>query len=215
MNDIAQEGRTVLFVSHNMSAIQNLCKSVMHLSKGKLVKQGKTGTVIQHYLNAFEDEGQSYILDKLPRRNGLGELIRISRCSLVDTHGKDVSKFLFGAPFSVYIRANSIVTLNKLSFVVQIDSFQRETIVTSSSELSVTTLNTYRDREIGVLAKFRDLRLMPGRYWITISVRQGKMGLDQVRHAIGFEISEASFPGIDSHPATWGHVQALPEWIVE
>jgi len=46
-----EEGRTILFVSHNLTAIQNLCKRCVLLEKGKIKMIGKTKDVIKHYLN--------------------------------------------------------------------------------------------------------------------------------------------------------------------
>ena len=51
MKDVAGEGRTVLFVSHNMSAIRNLCSSVLYLKNGRYETLGKTGAVIETYLS--------------------------------------------------------------------------------------------------------------------------------------------------------------------
>jgi lipopolysaccharide transport system ATP-binding protein len=50
MSDVAGEGRTVLFVSHNMGAIQNLCSKCVWLKAGELASIGETGTVIREYL---------------------------------------------------------------------------------------------------------------------------------------------------------------------
>jgi lipopolysaccharide transport system ATP-binding protein len=52
MEDVSKnDGRTVLFVSHNMAAIRNLCKDAIYLKEGKLNKLGKVHEVIDHYLN--------------------------------------------------------------------------------------------------------------------------------------------------------------------
>ena len=52
MKDVStKEGRTVLFVSHNMNAIKNLCSSVIYMSKGKINQIGPTGQVINYYLS--------------------------------------------------------------------------------------------------------------------------------------------------------------------
>jgi lipopolysaccharide transport system ATP-binding protein len=50
MNDVAKEGRTVLFVSHNIAALENLCEKIILLNNGGLVMQGDTQTTIQYYL---------------------------------------------------------------------------------------------------------------------------------------------------------------------
>src|SRR5262249_25964454 len=54
MNDVAQEGRTVLFVSHNMGAVRSLCRSALLLENGKLVSSGDIHSVIEGYMNARE-----------------------------------------------------------------------------------------------------------------------------------------------------------------
>jgi homopolymeric O-antigen transport system ATP-binding protein len=50
MGDVASQGRTVLFVSHNMTAVQGLCDRVIWLQDGKIREDGSTGQVVSHYL---------------------------------------------------------------------------------------------------------------------------------------------------------------------
>ena len=49
MEDVAKNGRTVLFVSHNMAAVENLCPNAIYLSEGKLTAIGNTVTIIDQY----------------------------------------------------------------------------------------------------------------------------------------------------------------------
>jgi lipopolysaccharide transport system ATP-binding protein len=51
MNDVAHHGRTIIFVSHNMQAVQSLCTTALYLKAGRLVDCGKTEQVINNYLN--------------------------------------------------------------------------------------------------------------------------------------------------------------------
>lgn len=51
MDDVAKEGRTVLFVSHNMVAVQSLCKRVLWLDAGKIAENGASGATVSNYLN--------------------------------------------------------------------------------------------------------------------------------------------------------------------
>ncbi len=56
MGDVSKsEGRTILFVSHNMQAVQNLCTRAILLQNGCIVDEGRTGSVINTYLNAQRD----------------------------------------------------------------------------------------------------------------------------------------------------------------
>jgi lipopolysaccharide transport system ATP-binding protein len=56
MKDIGEQGRTVLFVSHNMAAIQRLCSKAIYLDLGQIKQVGSSGDVIQAYLS-----GSSYL----------------------------------------------------------------------------------------------------------------------------------------------------------
>jgi len=59
-----QEGRTILFVSHNMTAIQNICDRVVLLEKGKIKMVGKPDEVIREYLNTGFDTHAIYTFPK-------------------------------------------------------------------------------------------------------------------------------------------------------
>lgn len=59
MKDVSTSGRTVLFVSHNMGAVKNLCNTSIILDKGRLIKDGPTNLVVNEYLNeSFMELGQ-------------------------------------------------------------------------------------------------------------------------------------------------------------
>ena len=50
MGDVASHGRTIIFVSHNMQAVQSLCKTALYLKSGEVVEIGRTDKVINNYL---------------------------------------------------------------------------------------------------------------------------------------------------------------------
>ena len=51
MQEIGTEGRTILFVSHNMSAVRSICKQALILDKGKIVAQGEIDATVDQYLS--------------------------------------------------------------------------------------------------------------------------------------------------------------------
>jgi homopolymeric O-antigen transport system ATP-binding protein len=61
LGDVAQEGRTVLFVSHNMGAVQNLCSKVFLLQSGRLVETGEPSKVIGDYLKGTSEDSRQSI----------------------------------------------------------------------------------------------------------------------------------------------------------
>ncbi|MEP6582772.1 MAG: ABC transporter ATP-binding protein [Ginsengibacter sp.] len=61
MNEISKSGRTVIFVSHDMNAIEQLCNKAVILKKGVVAEQGEAHQLISHYLN----ENKNFTFDKL------------------------------------------------------------------------------------------------------------------------------------------------------
>ncbi|HAV77883.1 MAG TPA: ABC transporter ATP-binding protein [Anaerolineae bacterium] len=68
MNDVAQEGRTVLFVSHNMSAILRLTNEAIVLNKGQLIKRAPTAEAVDFYLSSGQAESGQRVwgADEIP-----------------------------------------------------------------------------------------------------------------------------------------------------
>lgn len=65
MSDVAQEGRTVLFVSHNMSAVLRLTQETIVLDQGKMVMRAPTPEAVDHYLNmGLTKQGERYWSDE-------------------------------------------------------------------------------------------------------------------------------------------------------
>lgn len=95
MGDVAtQEGRTVLFVSHNMGSISSLCAQSVLIERGKLIRRGETISIIHNYLGEVADSGHQGIPN--PPSASLVRLLGIT-CSLTNekvTHvimsGQDV-----------------------------------------------------------------------------------------------------------------------------
>jgi lipopolysaccharide transport system ATP-binding protein len=56
MDEVSKSGRTILFVSHNMNAVNSLCTRCIYLSKGKIVDIGKTEEIINQYLKGDHDK---------------------------------------------------------------------------------------------------------------------------------------------------------------
>ena len=75
MSETAQEGRTVLFVSHNMHTIQDLCNRTILLEDGKVALDGTTSDVIKQYLQpGMINTGESNLTDGFRSRKSPGKL---------------------------------------------------------------------------------------------------------------------------------------------
>ncbi len=81
MGDVARAGRTVLFVSHNMVAVQSLCTRAIWLEEGELRRDGKTNEVISDYVSASLAVPTDQLWDDIDKAPG-NDQIRIRRASV-------------------------------------------------------------------------------------------------------------------------------------
>lgn len=96
MQSIAKnEGRTVLFVSHNMTAVDSLCDRAILLEEGKLVAEGKTREVISKYMSDYVPDKNESAIGKLTNRIGNGR-IRIDNFWMENAMGQRVSQVKTG-----------------------------------------------------------------------------------------------------------------------
>src|SRR5438128_424815 len=92
MREVGREGRTVVFVSHNMGAIAELCSRCLLVEEGKVLCDGSPSDAIELYLSKVYAEKASHVV--LPHRTG--ELIQMTKVWFGDSHGQPVSEIDLG-----------------------------------------------------------------------------------------------------------------------
>jgi lipopolysaccharide transport system ATP-binding protein len=100
MSDVAQQGRTVLFVSHNMSAILRLTEETLVLEKGHLVMRAPTQEAVDYYLSSgFSRQGErTWTADEIPADAAPFKPVSLR---IVDIRGKTVDTIRSTEPFQV------------------------------------------------------------------------------------------------------------------
>lgn len=118
-----KDGRTILFVSHNMSAIKTLCTKTILLEKGQVKKIGKTNEVIQYYLDGLVGNTSERMVDiGRTRRKGTGWL-KIKSAYFCNSKGDKVSAFKSGEDAVICITYDYDGTTKKeFDFSLAIDS---------------------------------------------------------------------------------------------
>ena len=102
MQDVAGQGRTVLFVSHNMSAVTGLCRRCVWLSQGCIVRDGDVHEVIQQYMISQMENSFSY---ESPTHG-----LTIQRVT-TNKHGRETSQFAPGDELTVEVQYHAATTL--------------------------------------------------------------------------------------------------------
>jgi lipopolysaccharide transport system ATP-binding protein len=102
MESVGKEGRTVLFVSHNMTAIHRLCQRVILLDEGRISADGDTSEVISHYLNADRSAADCKEWDSPDQAPG-DATARLKRVRLLDRTGKPRSTYEIREPLQIEV----------------------------------------------------------------------------------------------------------------
>jgi len=92
MESATGEGRTVLFVSHNMAAVQRLCQRTILLDQGKVVDDGATEKVVQHYLGSGLNTCAERVWDSIESAPG-GNVVRLRAIRARNGKGEITAEF--------------------------------------------------------------------------------------------------------------------------
>ena len=192
MQDLRGGGRTVLFVSHNMAAVENLCSRGIWIANGQVCMDGSTHDVIEAYMGSFasaESAGGALAVDG---RRGHGE-IQYTRVEFLGKTGEPQSVTRAGKGIVIRFHYHAREAIERPSFGFQVLT-DLGTIVTDSSTwlhgLDIPLVppgDGYIDLEID------SLNLLPGRYYINLwldSVLQQHL-YDSVESAVHLDIEEA------------------------
>ena len=215
MQDVAeQQRRTILFVSHNMLAIQKLCDQALLLENGTCKGKFKVQKAIDSYLLEEGKELSSSKIDCaiLPRKAEFGISARISKVNLFNSKGRSTSSFCFGESFSLELECQARQNSKDLRYVVGIDSAVCGRITTLISDYSFSI----KEGEVhkGIL-KVTDFCLNPSDYLLTVGLKS----VDQLVHVCRFTIRDQileSSPLIQKEFNCFGIMQiAHATWILE
>ncbi|MFC1531999.1 ABC transporter ATP-binding protein [Thermodesulfobacteriota bacterium] len=105
MGDVSNEGRTVLFVSHNMAAISNLCSRGIVLETGQLVAYDAIDNVVSHYIASLRENIPGDLSLHKDRR-GKGR-VRFTRLHFQDDKGNPIELGVSGQPLVIFLQYQS------------------------------------------------------------------------------------------------------------
>ena len=169
MQDVADSGRTVLFVSHNMATVRNLCTSGILLGNGTVKFKGSPENSIGHYLAQGESENTPDIICK----NGL----ELSRFRLQDMlTGQETTNPTFNRDYILSLRVTPRRVIQQAILWVSIyDELNNLVSILGWLEEGLEPLNF--ERPFDLTFHLPNLQLFPRRYSINVSVHQ--MGAPQ------------------------------------
>ena len=218
MSDVAQAGRTVLFVSHNMSAILRLTEETLVLDKGHLVYRAPTPQAVDYYMAAgFTGAGERlWQPEEIPAE---AAPFRPLALRLRDPHGKVVDTLRSTEPFSLEIDYTLDQAITGLRVGIYLLTMRGEYVFTSFDTDDPQQFNQHGTRPAGT---YRSRCTIPahmlneGRYVLAVNAstfRIKRYFWDD--HALAFTVDATGAPGKHWPEPRLGPVRPALEWGIE
>jgi len=194
MNKIAEGGRTVLFVSHNMPAVSSLCNRAIWIDAGQLKADGPTSSVVSSYLSSSHNKHMAD-LEQRTDRFGNGQF-RFSRIWVTNGTGGEVDCLLTGeeAKFCVEYRVLDGNDLRNVVVTLIIRDLYGQILFSLSSHLKGQ--NFWRLGRNGTLTcKVPALPLAPDTYIVDMWSSHNGEPMDSIETAFQFNVIAGDFYG--------------------
>src|SRR5262245_12772379 len=190
MGDVARDGRTVLFVSHNMGAVSNFCTAGMWIHEGQLAFLGNIESVVSSYVKSNTLSGQSASANM--RRSGTGEA-RLTSARLFDAMGNDCTTFSMGETIVLEFDVDFYCDFSSVNFTLEINRI----------EMGIRVLHLQNDDggfAIDQISqgvhRFRvdipNCLLYPTSYEIMLCIRTSSSTLDYVENVASFSMVQSN-----------------------
>jgi lipopolysaccharide transport system ATP-binding protein len=214
MGEVSGEGRTVLLVSHNMTAISSLATRCLWLEAGRVRELGSPDDVVPAYLSGdlptahagFAEVSDESFRSSDPKRT-YGE-VRFDFVRLRDESGETTNVFASGDPLTIdvgLVSRTAARRLEVLCIVKTVEGTLVYTLMTGALEVALEP-GTY---ELSAAIPWNQLR--PGRYELDLYVLTG-LPQDYVSSAIQFEIAGVRGSASPRDSQHWGVVDVEHEW---
>jgi len=202
MGDVARQGRTILFVSHNMAAVQQLTHSCLILEAGRLIYYGPTETALSKYLSSSRELASTiYDVRGTPRR--YPDLKKQVEFLSAEVAGPPVKLIAADQP----IRLNALVRGNET-----VERFRLSSIIFRADGTPVgigfgpTVHSIERGQETSIELSIAEHNLAPGQYHVALASGtgnplEGHTEFDVIFDVCHFEVMPLEGPG--GVQATW------------
>jgi lipopolysaccharide transport system ATP-binding protein len=205
MDDVAREGRTVLFVSHNLDAVQRLCPRSALLEGGRLLAFGSSRTIVERYLSAttHKREAGARIDLTAAERTGSGE-VRFTAVQYSSGGTGEAARAYTDGPleFAIEMEADVARTISSLAVVV---STQGGIRLVNADTILIDQSFALRPGRNTVTLRIEALHLNPGVYrlglWVADPISARNAPYDFVETACEIAVSPppADAPALPPH----------------
>jgi len=210
MDDVAQEGRTVMFVSHNMGLLQILCKRGVLLQQGSVLVDSTITEAVDAYLQTLE-QARSQDLSKRTDRNGQGQA-RLVGIEVTNSSDGELSILKTGHPARFVFYVNATVPGIACNFYIYDTIGQPVTSFQSKVRGPEDSYDPKNDRKF--VCELDELLLLPGRYRVDVAIVGDNRLQDFVEAAAVFEVGDGHIGGRLAQPDGKFSVSLSHRWTL-
>jgi lipopolysaccharide transport system ATP-binding protein len=191
MSQVADSGRTVLFVSHHMPSIELLCTRAILLDRGRVVRAGSVADVVREYHRRISDT-QAASGDALGEVDGPEREQRLVRSlTLLDEHEEPTNYLPLGGRLVLRITLEVPEPIDGPSIGLGFDDTMGQRLLTVHTPLSHVAVPRLSGR-CTVDCRIAQFPLAPGDYWVKISVGTEGHATDVLERALRFTVADGA-----------------------
>jgi lipopolysaccharide transport system ATP-binding protein len=191
MENVAASGRTVLFVSHSMPTIQNLCNRVIYMSDGAIVDDGPTREVVREYLNSMSLNIDSD-LSGVSKRGGNGA-VRVVAARILDDSKVATENVVAGQAVSLVFDYRNYANADSAGVRLTIYNHQGVGVTHFSTSATGSGVTQSLGQNGKIMINIPRLPLPLGRYRVNIALDVDGELADHVSGALGFNVVSSTF----------------------
>ncbi len=201
MKDVSGQGRTVIFVSHNMGAVKSLCTTGIVMKNGTVDFAGNINDCVTQYLkiNTSDNEGDVVISQK---GIGTGEA-KITRLQLLNNEGTTSESVLYKSPIRMRFYIHSSIDIPQVNADVKLCNKDGSILFHALNLFSHKPLSLQKGENIFEVEI--DNQLLPGSFLATVGIHNAStmLTIDYHENILSFEIIKAAEIAAESYPYEW------------
>ncbi len=218
MNDVAAQGRTVLFVSHNMSAILRLTQEALVLQKGQLTLRAPTNEAVDYYLSSGQSQAgeRTWDADEIPAASAPFRPISLK---IHDPRGTIADTVRSTEPLTVEMKYQISAPVTGLRVGIYLSTVRGEYVFTSFDVDEPDLYEKFSTRQPGYYTSRCTIPgdlLNEGRY--IIGVNASSFGVKRYfmdENTLGFTVDPSAAPGMQWAEQRQGPLRPRLQWTIE
>ncbi len=185
MNEVANSGRTVILVSHNLGIIKNLCQNGIYLDRGEIQSSGIIQKVVEDYQNSYKP----YQNKTLPNISKHIDVSKIDILSITNNGSKILST---GDEIMIKIKFKSLVKLRNLLVKIIVRDNNKQVLFSCNNKFYDAIFESVPDEGI-ITCQIPKLALNTGEYSIDLFLEQDRIEIFKVFEIMRFEVFAGGF----------------------